>query len=34
MFKLPRGLSIIESRRVAGKLELLHQLLSTTVFAF
>ena len=34
MFKLPRGLGIIESRRVAGKLELLHQLLSTTVFAF
>ena len=34
MLKLPRGLGVIKSRRVAGKLELFHQLLGATVFAF
>ena len=34
MFKLPGGLRVIERRRVAGELELLHHLLRAAVFAF
>ena len=34
MLKLPRGLRVIERRRVAGELELLHHLLRAAVFAF
>ena len=34
MFELPGGLRVIERRRVAGELELLHHLLGAAVFAF
>ncbi len=34
MLKLPCRLCVIKSRRVAGKLKLLHQLLGAAVFAF
>ena len=34
MFELPGGLGVIERRRVAGELELLHHLLRAAVFSF